>query len=1030
MDSDRWKQVDSLLQSVLECPPEKRDAFLRHACGGDEALEREVRSLLAAQQQAGSFLESPAIEAAARALAQQQENNNEQKPDDSPIGRIVSHYRVIKKLGAGGMGVVYEAEDIRLKRRVALKFLPDNLAHDPTALQRFKREAYAASSLNHPSICTIYEVEEQDGQPVIVMELLEGESLKERIRNGPFPADELLDLGTQTSDALAAAHAKGIIHRDIKPANIFMTGPGRVKILDFGLAKAIPGHRPEIEPDEESLTVEGVIPGTTAYMSPEQVRGEEIDARSDLFSLGVVLYEAATGKRPFVGKNRVLMMNAILNKEPVTPSRLNKEVPAAMDTIIAKALEKDREQRYQHASEMRGDLQQMKRDTDSARVTTSPRVTTSAKPGAAASLTKRSKAIVPAAVAVLVLSLAGYLYFHRTPKLTNRDTIVLADFANTTGDSVFDGTLRQGLAVQLEQSPFLSLISEQRIGQVLRLMGQAADARLTPEAAREVCERTTSAAVLDGSIASLGNQYVLGLRAKDCRTGRVLAEEQVQAVSKEDVLNALGKIASKFRIQLGESLITVEKHDTPLETATTSSLEALKAYSAGMQVSFSTGFADALPLLKRAVEIDPQFAMAYASMGLMYSIIGESVLSVESTRKAYQLRDRASDRERFFITTLYDRQVTGNLEKEQQTLRLWAQMYPRDRDAHGLLAGFASQGSGQYEKAIEEATIALGIDPDFSPGYVDIAYSEFFLNRTAEAEKTIRTAFERKRETPDLLLLEFYVAFANRDKAGMDRTAAQARGKPGVEDWMLHSQSEVEARSGRLQTARSMSRRAQDMARQSGQKESAASYEAGEAVSEALFGNAAAARRSATAALELSNGRDVEYGAALALAMEGDLPRSQSLATDLGKRFPEDTSVQFNYLPALGALFALNRHEPDKAIELLQATLPYELNVPSVDFNEFFGGLYPVYVRGEAYLDARQGAEAAAEFQKILDHPGVVFADPIGALARLQLGRAYVLAGDKPKAKAAYQDFLTLWKDADPDIPILKQAKAEYAKLQ
>jgi tetratricopeptide (TPR) repeat protein len=775
---------------------------------------------------------------------------------------------------------------------------------------------------------------------------------------------------------------------------------------------------------EESLTSTGAAVGTIAYMSPEQVRAKELDARTDLFSFGVVLYEMATGVLPFQGESTGVIFEAILNRAPLPPVRLSSNVTPELERIIAKCLEKDRNLRYQHASEIRTDLQRMKRDTDSAGVKAS------SKAGVESGTGKLWKVIVPAAVVALALSVGGYFYFHRTPKLTDKDTIILADFTNTTGDAVFDGTLRQGLAVQLEQSPFLSLVSEERVQQALRLMGQSADARLTLEIAREVCERTASAAVLDGSIESLGSQYVLGLRAKDCRTGRVLAEEQVQAARKEDVLNALGKIASKLRTRLGESLITVEKHDTPLETATTSSLEALKAYSTGMRVSFSTGFPDALPLFKRAVEIDPQFAMAYASMGLMYSNIGESVLAAESTRKAYQLRDRASDRERFFITTLYDRQVTGNLEKEQQTLRLWGQTYPRDRDAHGLLAGLASVGSGHYERAIEEATIALGIDPDFGPGYISIAYSHFSLNHMAEAEKTIRTASERKREIPDLLLLDFYVAFVNGDKAGMDRTAAQARGKPGVEDWMLHSQSEVEARSGRLQTARSMSRRAQDMARQAGQRESAASYEAGEAVWEALFGNAAPARHSATAALELSNGRDVEYAAAFALAMEGDLPRSQSLAADLGQRFPEDTSVQFNYLPALGALFALNHHEHGKAIELLQVAVPYELNIPSVDFNEFFGGLYPVYVRGEAYLGAGKGAEAAAEFQKVLDHPGVVFADPIGALAHLQLGRAYALSGDKTRAKAAYQDFLTLWKDADPDIPILKEAKAEYAKLQ
>jgi tetratricopeptide (TPR) repeat protein len=618
------------------------------------------------------------------------------------------------------------------------------------------------------------------------------------------------------------------------------------------------------------------------------------------------------------------------------------------------------------------------------------------------------------------LALGAYFYFQRAPVLTEKDTIVLADFMNTTGDPVFDGTLRQGLAVQLEQSPFLSLVSEERIQNALRLMGQSPDARLTPQLAKEICERTTSAAVLDGSIASLGSQYVLGLRATNCRTGDVLDEEQVQAAKKEDVLNALSQIATKFRARVGESLSTVEKHSTPLAEATTPSLEALKAYSGAWKVLSSSGDAVALPLFKRAIEIDPKFAMAYALLGLTYGAFGESDLSAESTSKAYQLRDRTSEVEKFFITVSYDFRVTGNLEKAQQTCESWAQTYPRDRNPHGFLSTIYHL-TGKYEKAVEE---------NFVIGYNLLAYSYQNLDRLGEAENTLQRASERKLESPEFLVQRYGIAFLKGDTAGMEREITLGRGKSRVEDWLSDREAFVLAYSGHLQQARRKSQRAADLAQQSAQRERAAIWQTGPVLWEAFFGNAPAARRSAIAVLKLSKGRDVEYGAAFALALSGDYPESETLANDLERRFPEDSAVRFSYMPSLRALLALNHDKPAKAIELLQIAAPYELGTPPSGFYGFFGTLYPVYVRGEAYLAAHQGIEAAAEFQKILDHRGIVVSDPVGALAHFQLGRALALSGDITKAKIAYQDFLALWKDADQDIPILIEAKKAYAALR
>ncbi|MGA2923566.1 MAG: protein kinase [Candidatus Sulfotelmatobacter sp.] len=1026
MDTDRWQQVDSLLQSVLERPPEERVAFLRHACAGDKALESEVRSLLRAQQQAGSFLECPAIEAAALALAQQQ-RKEAQEDYDFLIGRAVSHYRIVGKLGSGGMGVVYKAEDTELGRFVALKFLPEDLSRDPQALERFRREARAASALNHPNICTIYEIGKHDAQSFIAMEFLDGVTLKHRIAGRPMETELILSLSIEIADALDAAHAAGIVHRDIKTANIFVTKRGHAKVLDFGLAKVSlndEGMDLNASTMEESPTNPGTAVGTVAYMSPEQVRGKKLDSRSDLFSFGVVLYETATGTLPFRGETTGVVFDSILNRSPVPPVRVNADLPAELERIIGKCLEKDLDLRYQHASEIEADLRRLRRDTDSAQLPATTGTETSGRSK------KHGIGIVLAAVAVLVLTIGGYLYLHRAPKLTDKDTIVLADFLNTTGDPVFDGTLRQGIAVQLEQSPFLSLISEERILHTLSLMGQSSDARLTPDLAHEVCERTASAAVLDGSIANLGSQYVLGLRAKNCRTGDILDEEQVEVARKEDVLNALTEIASKFRTRVGESLVTVEKHDTPLAEATTSSLEALKAYSMGWRVVASPGGDAAIPFFQQAVEIDPQFAIAYASLGLMYGSMGETEAGTENIRKAYELRDRASDNEKFFITAYYDGRATGNQKKAQQTCEAWAQAYPREWKPHSFLAGFIYPVLGEHEEAAEEAQKAIELAPDFGVGYALLGFNSLSLDRLGAAEDAVRRASERRVEIPLLALLRYDVAFLKGDSGGMQREVAAAHGKSGAEELISDHQAFALAYAGHLQEAMKMLRRASDLAQQAGHREKAALFEIRTALWEAFYGNAPAAKPAATAALALAKNREVQYGAALALSMSGDSSQAQTLTDDLESSFPEDTSVKFNYLPSVRAFLALNHGDPAKAIELLQVAVPYELGQPRSTQTGFFGALYPIYARGQAYLAASQGAEAAKEFQKILDHPGMMVGDPIGVLAHLQLGRAYAMQGDAAKAKAAYENFLLLWKDADPDIPVLRRAKVEYARLQ
>jgi pentatricopeptide repeat protein len=979
------------------------------------------------------------------------------------VGTTISHYRVLEKVGAGGMGVVYKAQDTRLGRFVALKFLPEDFAHAPQVRDRFRREAQAASALNHPNICTVYDIGEVDGQVFMAMEFLDGTTLKDLVVATQLELDRLLHITTQVLDGLEAAHAQGIIHRDIKPANIFVTVHGRIKILDFGVAK-ITASRAALPADwEETLALEGPqyattggwALGTMPYMSPEQALGKGMDARSDLFSFGVTLYEMATGQMPFQGDTTGVLFLAIVQQTPVPATALNETLPAELQRIIDKCLEKEPDFRYQHASEVRTDLkaltdhlQSSKLPVPAARDSSRSQAPSEAQlpPLAAASSPARqslrtidAKSSASAgrtwnlwtALAALVVAVAvsGILYWqsHKKVVLTDKDTIVLADVANNTNDAVFDQTLKLALLVALNQSPFLDVLSENKVAATLKLMTRPADTKLTPDIARDLCQRAGGKAYIAPSIASLGSEYVIGLKAMKCEDGSSLAQELATASKKEDVLDALGQASTKLRGKLGETLASVQNFDVPLAEATTSSLDALTAFSQGRRALGSEGEKAAIPYFKRATELDPNFALAYASMGTAHANLREAELAKLNYQKAYELRNRASAREQYVISAYYYNDVTGDLEKSNETYRLYAKAYPRAWVPHNNL-GQNYGALGQWPNALAEVLEAARLSPD--SGIALGALVEYYCrsNRYHEAKETYQQAVSRGLDYSDLHYYRYAVAFIEGDAAEMKRQADWAAGKPGREDVMLSTQSDSEAFFGRLQRARDLSRQATNSALNAGENETAAKRQLNEAIREVEFGELNEARAKVSSALHLSSSRSTNVLAAVVLARAGDTEQAEKIADKLHEENPQNTKLNVYWLPVIRAAIELNRGNPAKAVDILKDAAPYELGVPGPQ-PELGAMLYPVYLRGYAFLALHQGDAAKSEFKKYLEHKGLTMNSVSAALARLGLARADALNGTA-QARKSYEEFLSLWKDADPDVPIYREARAEYARLK
>jgi len=943
----------------------------------------------------------------------------------SLIGKKVSHYRVLDVIGGGGMGMVFKAEDLKLGRLVALKFLPEEFAGDAVALKRFEREAQTASALNHSNICTIYEIEEHDGQPFIVMELLEGDTLRHRLSAGEstaFPVSQFFEIAIQICDGLDAAHRKGIIHRDIKPANIFLTNHGTVKVLDFGLAKLAAGEevpeqaQPDVSefrppapsvgqvPKQEiytSLTRHGTTAGTAGYMSPEQVRKEKLDARTDLFSFGIVLYEMATGRRAFAGDTVAVIHEAILHQTAVPAHELNSAVPRRLDNIILKALEKDRSQRYQSAAEMRKDLAKVQRQMQPQRVRL------------------RKWLTAGALLAVSALSVWRYEVYRHRITLAPTDTIVLADVDNRTGDPVFDDALNTALRYEMEQTPYLNLLGLDKAYATMGQLKLAPTTKITPEIARQICRKTNSKMVISDSIADAGNRYHLEIRALDCGSGATLAEESTDISARNQVVHELGATAARLRRKLGETAESLARFNQPLEKATSASLEALQIGIEGTKLYLGGNPQAALPLYQRAIELDPDLALTYEGIGSANLALYHYDLGKASYTRAYQLRDRMTEKDRLNADFLYYNDVTGELDKAYSVLLRLLELFPRDVFFHNNLAHTLLK-LGQLKRAADLEDETARLEP--SPLYFLWAASQnITASRFNEARSWLAQAEAFKFDSLELRIDRLRLAFIEGDRATLDRIFdGEGHGPNRVV--FLRERSRFEAQQGHFDSADRLQLQASKL---SSDLEDISWVLVYSARQNAEAGKLIQARKTQDQALQSKLDRNQRMVLALSLARSGRTDEAERLADEVSQEAPLDTTVQKYLVPTVRAAVKLWQHHPDAAIDLLRETVQYDLAV-----TDSFDYLYPAYIRGLAYLESGDGRSAAGEFQKLIDNPGLCWEFITGPLARLQLGRAERLMGDNASARKSYEEFLNIWKDADPDLPIYRQAKAEYAKLR